>query len=497
MNRRDFLKCVGAGAALGVSAGCMKTGTQTSAAKPKWFDRLTTLSRVEGKPNVLFILTDDQREDTIGALGNPHIKTPNLDKLVRSGLTFTNAYCMGGNAGAVCRPSRNMLLSGRAYFRFGTNGADGNQKLYAGPDMPNFPDSMNQAGYETYHHGKQGNTERLLHPRFNHTKYVVHHQTFDTVQPGKIICDDAITFLKTRSKAKPFFMYLAFSEPHDPRNPAPEFLAQYQREATQGPKGDIPLPQNYLPFHPFDNGELKIRDEQLEAWPRTKDAIRRHIHEYYGMITGLDHHIGRLIQAIKDLGEHDNTIIIFSSDQGIAIGSHGLMGKQNLYEHSMGVPLFLTGPGIPKGKTSDAFVYLLDVFPTVCELVGEQVPPGLDGKSLAPVIRGQRDGVRDTIFLAYRNFQRAVRRGRWKLLRYPLINKTQLFDLQNDPYETKDLANNPANARKVKELMALMAEQQKLFGDTDPLTSENPGPAEIGLEFFKNPPPKKNTKKQP
>jgi arylsulfatase A-like enzyme len=164
----------------------------------------------------------------------------------------------------------------------------------------------------------------------------------------------------------------------------------------------------------------------------------------------------------------------------------------------MGVPLFLAGPGIPRGKTSDAFVYLLDVFPTVCELVGEQVPPGLDGKSLAPVIRGQTDGVRDTIFLAYRNFQRAVRRGRWKLLRYPLINKTQLFDLQNDPYETQDLANDPANAEKVKEMMALMAEQQKLFADTDPLTSENPGPAEIGLEFFKkNPPPKKKTKKQP
>ena len=199
----------------------------------------------------------------------------------------------------------------------------------------------------------------------------------------------------------------------------------------------------------------------------------------------MDEQIGRIIDTLKKIGQYDNTIIIFSSDQGIAIGSHGLMGKQNLYEHSMGVPLVFCGPGIPKGKSSDALAYLFDVYPTVCELVGARSPKSLDGKSLAPVIRGKAEKVRDTIFLAYRHVQRAVRRGKWKLIRYPQINTTQLFDLEADPHETKDLAGRAAHAGKVKELMALMAGQQKLFGDEQPLTSDEPGPAKVDLEFFK------------
>ena len=199
---------------------------------------------------------------------------------------------------------------------------------YASPEEHNVPDSIRGAGYETYHHGKSGNTARLLHPLFDHTKYVTHHNQLKNGQPGMVIVNDAIAFLKGRKTDKPFFMYLAFSEPHDLRIPAEEYLDRYDREK-------IPLPGNYLPVHPFDNGEMAIRDERLEAWPRTEDAIRGHIHEYYGMITGLDHHIGRLIQTLHDLGQYDDTIIVFSSDNGLAIGSHGLMGKQSVYEHSV------------------------------------------------------------------------------------------------------------------------------------------------------------------
>jgi arylsulfatase A-like enzyme len=202
------------------------------------------------------------------------------------------------------------------------------------------------------------------------------------------------------------------------------------------------------------------------------------------MITHLDAQLGRVFQALKDTGDYDNTIIIFASDQGIAIGSHGLMGKQNLYEHSMGVPLIFSGPGIPKGRKAEAFAYLFDVFPTVCDLVGAPVPKGLEGKSLAPILRGQAQGVRDTVFLAYRSAQRAARRGRWKLIQYPQINTTQLFDLADDPAETNNLASHPAHAGKVKELMAIMAEQQKLFGDTLALKSDAPRPGKVDLTFF-------------
>jgi arylsulfatase A-like enzyme len=419
---------------------------------------------------VLFLFTDDQREDTIGALGNPHIKTPNLDRLAREGVVFTNAYCMGGFSGAVCLPSRMMLLRGRSWFSVRS----------LPPDFPNLPKSVNEAGYETYHLGKRGNTDTLVHRSFTHSHYLSDDADRKSGFPCKQLADDAIAFLKTRDKSKPFFMCLAPANPHDPRIADRKYMDQYD-------VGKMPLPPNFKPFHPFNNGELLIRDEKLAPWPRTEAEIRRHLRDYYAVVTGMDEQIGRLFDALKELGEYDNTILIFSSDQGIAIGSHGLMGKQNLYEHSMGVPLIFAGPGIPKGRKADAFAYLFDVYPTICEMVGAKIPGTLEGKSLAPVIRGEKEGVRDTIFLAYRNVQRAVRRGPWKLLRYPQVNKTQLFDLEADPFETKDLSDNPAHAAKVKELLALMGEQQKLFGDTDPLTVADPKPAEVDLDFFRKP----------
>jgi len=466
LTRRIFLKALGAGTA--------------SVATPYFLPRaLGRTTPPKKKPNVLFLFTDDQREDTIHALGNPCIQTPNLDKLVESGVVFRNAYCMGGFSGAVCLPSRMMLLRGRSWFSV--------RELPK--DAPNFPKCMNEAGYVTYHHGKRGNTDRYVHTFFKYSHYLKEDAVRRSGHPGEAIANKAIEFLHNREKDKPFFMYLAFGTPHDPRIAPKEYLDRYDINK-------IPVPPNFLPFHPFDNGELLIRDERLAPWPRTEAVIRKHLRDYYAVITYLDEQIGRIIEALKQVGEYDNTIIIFSSDQGIAIGSHGLMGKQNLYEGSMGVPLIFSGPGIPRGETRDAFAYLFDVFPTVCNLVGAGVPKGLEGKSLAPVIRGEAEGVRDTIFLAYKNCQRAVRRGRWKLIRYPKINKTQLFDLEADPWETKNLADDPAYAGNVKELMQAMGAQQKLFGDTLALTSENPKPAEVDLDFFRKAPPWKSRRRK-
>ena len=466
LSRRYFLKTIGLGVttALGVSIGQRWLRAQPTAARSK-------------KPNVLFLFTDDQREDTIGALGNPHIQTPNLDKLVRAGFVFNNAYCMGGFSGAVCLPSRMMTLRGRSWFSVRN----------MPKDAPNFPKSMNEAGCISYHHGKKGNTDREAHKSFTYSYYLDDGAVRRSGHPGEVVANDAIEFLRGRDTDKPFFMYLAFATPHDPRIATKEYLDRYEIEK-------IPIPPNFKPFHPFDNGELIIRDERLAPWPRTEAVIREHLRDYYAVITCLDEQIGRIIEALKETGQYDNTIIIFSSDQGLAVGSHGLMGKQSLYEHSMGVPLIFCGPGIPKGKSSEAFAYLFDVYPTVCELVGANVPESLEGKSLAPVIQGKADRVRDTIFLAYKDLQRAVRRGRWKLLRYPQINKTQLFDLREDPHETKNLADDPAHVDRVKELMALMAQQQKLFGDTQPLASADPKSAAVNLEFFKGPPAPKGKK---
>lgn len=429
------------------------------------------------RPNVLFLFADDMRADSIGALGNPAVKTPNLDALVRRGVVLDNAYNLGGNVPAVCTPSRNMLLSGKAYFRWREHLAPGENPqrkgLLAPADAPNFPLSLKEAGYVTYHHGKRGNTATLIQAQFEINKYL-EDDLGDRIdgEPGRQIVDEAIGFLREREEkkvARPFFMYLAFGNPHDPRVAVTRYLDLYDRD-------DIPLPENYLPVHPFDNGELTIRDELLSPWPRSGDEIRRTLHEYYATISGLDHHIGRLLQTLKDLGVDDNTIIVFSADQGIAVGSHGLLGKQNLYDHSTKSPLVFAGPGLGRGRV-DALVYLLDIYPTVADLIGVAVPRGIDGVSFKRVLTGKAKQARPEVFLAYRHVQRALRDSRWKLIRYPQVDVTQLFDLHTDPHERRNLAADPAQATRVAQMMARMRQWQRQLGDTDPLMVEHPQPA--------------------
>jgi arylsulfatase A-like enzyme len=419
---------------------------------------LTAAAADAPRPHVVFLFTDDQRADTIGALGNPHVQTPNLDDLARRGMVFQNAYCLGGNSPAVCLPSRNMLLSGRAYFR------------WQGPQAPatdaTFPAVMKAAGYETYHHGKRGNSATTIQAQFDHNLYLQDQEDRNSGEPGRAIVDRAIEFLQGRGNTKPVCMYLAFANPHDPRVAAEKYLSLYEREK-------VPLPKNFLPLHPFNNGEQFVRDELLAALPRTKDEVRKHWHEYLAVITALDGHIGRLMEALKAQGMYDNTLVVFSSDQGLAMGSHGLMGKQNLYDAGMKAPLLIAGPGVPQGKSA-ALVYLLDIFPTVCDLVGAKLPEGLDGQSLKGVIDGKSTGVRDSLGCAYRDVQRSIRDERYKLIRYPQVNVTQLFDLKSDPDEMQNLADDPAQAERIKSLTAKLAAWQKGIGDSLPLVVDQP-----------------------
>jgi arylsulfatase A-like enzyme len=423
------------------------------------------------QPNVLFLFADDMRADSIAALGNPAVKTPHLDTLVRRGFAFRNAYCLGGNSPAVCTPSRNMLLSGNAYFRWKDfKPPQGQPGLLSPGDGPNFPLSMKAAGYETYHHGKRGNTAPLIQAKFDHNHYLMNDQAErNSGEPGKEIVDAAITFLNKRSGDRPFFMYLAFGNPHDPRVAAPKYLEQYQVDA-------LPLPKNFQPLHPFDIGSNTIRDEALLPWPRTEADVRRTHHEYYATITAMDFHIGRLLARLKERGQLENTLVLFSADQGISIGSHGLLGKQNLYDAAMKSPLVFAGPGVPHGS-SDALVYLLDIYPTVCDLVGAEVPSNIDGRSAKPAFANPKERHREELLLSYMATQRAIRGDRWKLIRYPQVDVTQLFDLQHDPDETRDLSNEADQAERVKDLLARMKAGQAKLGDTQPLTVPDPKPA--------------------
>jgi len=472
VSRRAFIKDCAAGASALLTSTLM-TRTSTAAS--------------DKRPNILFIFTDDQREDTIHALGNPAIITPNLDRLAERGTVFSNAYCMGGYSAAVCLPSREMMLTGQSWFRV--------RDLPS--EAPNIARTFREAGYLTYHIGKRGNTARKVHPFFEISHYVQdvspyrnEREILNAGQPGKIVADNAVNFLKQYQAAgeqRPFFMYLAGPAPHDPRVAPQEYLDKYDVET-------IPLPPNYLPYHPFDNGEMTIRDEKLAPWPRTTAEIRRHLRDYYAVITYLDEQIGRIINALKDIGQYDNTIIVFSSDQGLAIGSHGLMGKQNIYEHSMGVPLIFAGPGVP--KVSDAFVYSFDVYPTLCDLAGILEPTDIQGESFADVVRGRTDRAREVIFLAYKNTQRAIRRENWKMIRYAQINHTQLFHLKDDPYETVNLAEHPDYADKVEDMLNLMKLQQQKFGDQTPLTSPNPQKASVDVAWFQRQLEKGNEQKK-
>jgi arylsulfatase A-like enzyme len=444
--RRELLKTIGAGITV------LVVGTRLSA------------SGERRRPNILFIFTDDQRWDTIRALGNPEIYTPNLDRLVAEGFHFNNAYCMGSMVGAVCLPSRTMLATGRSLWHIPANP----RAKTPPPGVPLLPVLLNDAGYKTFHSGKAGNACTFSNASF-HTNIETRNRDANSATEH---ADNAIRFLQDHDNRKPFFIYLAPPVPHDPRLAPPEFVKLYD-------PAKIALSKNFMPEHPFDNGELKVRDEQLAAHPRTPEEMRRHLADYYATISHLDHEVGRVLDVVRARGWADNTVIIFSSDQGLAVGGrHGLMGKQNLYEH-VKPPLILAGPGIPHGQ-SDALVYLYDLFPTICELAGAKTPSVVEGRSLLPVVAGRQAGVRDWLFGAYRDCQRMMRDERWKLIEYNAggTRNTQLFDLRNDPDELHNLAADPEHVAHLKRLRALLVAAQKEFDDPCPSFLEQIVPAQ-------------------
>ncbi len=424
----------------------------------------TTLSAE--KPNVIYLFTDDQRADTVGALGNKDIITPNIDRIANQGFIFNNAYNFGGNHAAVCIPARNMTMTGNTHFRFKGKMRDDGTGI-------TFPKQMKSLGYETWYLEKSG-TANLPHIRtqFDHYEDIDMISVLASGHPAKDAITKAINFIdKERDDNKPFFMYLGFPAPHDPRWAAQEYRDLYKQQ-------DMKLPNNYQPVHKYDMGMMTVRDERLEKWPRTKEAIKRHIYDYYSIVSAIDKDIGRLLDYLERTGLDKNTIIVFSSDQGIALGSHGLMGKQNLYEATQKVPLFISGPNISKGQ-SDAFVYHHDILPTIVDMVSGNKLPTIDGKSFKPIIEGKIAKVRNNIVLAYEKSQRTIRVGDFKLYQLPLINITMLFNLATDPDEIANLADKAEYESKVIELLYQLRIEQEKLGDKQPLFSKKPNKAEF------------------
>ncbi len=440
-----------------------------------WLGLVVALPLTAGRPNILHIHADDHRADGLGALGAPGLITPNLDALVASGTTFTRAYTQGSMIGAVCTPSRTMMLTGRSWQRI--PGAKA-----ARPEAENpatfLPNVLATAGYRTWHMGKGGNAFTAGVNAFQ-TNIIDDARSADDPATDRAhasarLADRTISFLKehaARKDAAPFYAYLAPPVPHDPRSAETRFHAMYDPDK-------LTLSPAFRPVHPWDNGEMTVRDERLAPWPRTPEDTRRQTADYYACVTGLDHHVGRIFAALKENGQWENTVIVFSGDNGLSLGEHGLFGKQNLYERGgMHVPLVIAGPGIPHGRT-EAFAYLMDVVPTFAKLAEAKLPEGVEGQDLLPVIRGEKPAVRPVAYLGYRDCMRSVSDGRWKLIRYPLVDRTQLFDLKADPYELQNLAGRPEQAAKEKELTDLLAAEMRIYGDTYPLTVDAPAKAE-------------------
>ncbi|MBX7257846.1 MAG: sulfatase-like hydrolase/transferase [Candidatus Hydrogenedentes bacterium] len=408
------------------------------------------------RPNIVVILVDDLRPDGLAALGNPVVKTPHFDSLVTNGCAFRRAYTMGSMVGAVCLPSRTMLLTGRSLFR-AEDKASGVE-----PASYTFPRAMKEAGYATLHAGKFGNSPKRITDEFD--------ETYDPGNATQVV-DKVTDFIRRTASRGPMCVYMAGHEPHDPQYAPEEFYARYRAM-------DIPLPRAFAPFHPFDNGEMTVRDEMTLPFPRTPEDIRGKLARYYASISYLDTELGRVIQTLKDTKQFDNTYFVIAGDNGLSLGEHGLLGKQNLYEYGgMHVPLVISGPGISR-RESNALVYLMDVFPTVCDLARASIPAQVEGLSLASIVHGRARRVRTRLFTAYGKVQRAVSDGRWKLIRYPRIHKNQIFDLEADPHEMNDLSEQPGYAKRVDAMLKELSELQSEFGDPVPLHVPNPGPAD-------------------
>ena len=457
-----------------------------------WIVTISCLSNLNAKkPNILFIFADDQCYETVGGLGLTDIETPHLDRLMNSGTSFTRAYNMGSWSGAVCLASRAMLNTGR--FIWSAQKAS-NQAEAERAEGRFWSENMKSAGYKTYMTGKW-HVKASAEKCFDITRNVrggMPNQTpegYNRPLPGKpdqwspydrkfggfwkdgkhwseIVADDAIDYLseaKKHANKNPFFAYIAFNAPHDPRQAPKEFIDKY-------PLTRIKVPSNFLPMYPYKDKigcPHGLRDEKLAPMPRTKHAIQVNRQEYYAIITHMDLQIGRILDSLEKSGMADNTYIFYSADHGLGVGHHGLLGKQNLYEHSTRVPFIIQGPAIPKGKRVESPIYLQDVMATSLALAGIEKPKHVEFNDILPLALGKtKKSPYKEIYGAYLNVQRSITKNNIKLLAYPNVPLLRVYDIAKDPEEKKDLAPTEKGKVLIKKLFPQLVKLQKKMGDS-------------------------------
>jgi arylsulfatase A-like enzyme len=440
------------------------------------------------KPNILFILTDDQAPFDF-KFYNPQstLDSPVISALASGGMVLDAAHHMGAFTGAVCVPSRHMILSGRTVWHLPT----GPGAKTCPPNLENnsIGPVFRRAGYATMRTCKQGNSYPAADKLFD----VVHDATKrgGTAETGSAWhAERVLDYLgerKNKKDERPFFIYFGLSHPHDVRDGTPELLANYgatnHTDKNAPPalhKLQPPLPPNWLPEHPFNNTHRNVRDEQSVSgvWGRRDEAtIRNEIGREYACAENIDTQIGRVLARLKEMGELENTYIFYTADHGIAIGRHGLQGKQNLYEHTWRVPMIIKGPGIKPGSRAPGNIYLGDLLATFCDLTGVPAPETNEGTSFKPVLLGEKATIRDTLYGVYNGGDkpgmRSVKQGDWKLIEYEsttaAVRETQLFHLKENPHELltapHNLAKDPKHAAKLGEMRALLLAEMRRLND--------------------------------
>nr|WP_236649588.1 family 16 glycoside hydrolase [Rhodopirellula sp. SM50] len=435
-----------------------RTAAQKKAAANK-----AAQSKTKKRPNILFILADDQSPFDLQLYNTrSKLETPHLDRLAAEGIVLDAAHHMGSWSGAVCTPSRHMIMSGRSVWHLPNRGRNKQNPNADNPslvptDLPNqtMAAVFNRAGYDTMRTCKRGNSYDAANQLFT----IVHEASKrgGTHETGSAWhADRVLDYLGQREASKdtdPFLIYFGFSHPHDTRDGTSELNAKYGA-VNHTDKNSLPpanpkqpqLPVNYLPEHPFHHGHPGLRDEEKVSgvWTRRDErTIRNELGREFACSENIDDQIGRVLDKLEKLGELDNTYIFYTADHGMAIGRHGLQGKQNLYEHTWRVPFIAKGPGIPQGVRAPGNIYLMDVLATICDLTGIDAPDTNEGISFAPVLFGKQQVVRDTLFGVYcggtKPGMRCVKQGDWKLIKYDVLDgkvrQTQLFNLAENPHE--------------------------------------------------------------
>lgn len=436
--------------------------------------------------NIVSIIADDHRASAMERCGSETVATPNLDHLAADGCHLRQLRIEGGRCRAVCIPTRASMITGCSV----ATACEDSEGRVLKPESPMLPEELRHRGYHCEIIGKWHQDIASLRRGFDHGRMLftggmgdhralpVHEWSDLEKDPlpspyrleqysNDAFRDAAIRFIRERSQRsdQPFYLQVGLTLPHDPFDPPPGWVDPPDDQLP-------PLPPDFQSEHPFEIGDMDVRDEQLLPWPRPPLDVRRMAARYYAMIGAIDDLVGRVRTALAESGLAGNTLFFYTGDHGLCGGRHGLLGKQNLYDASLRIPGLLCGPGISAGSTVDALASQLDLAPTLLDLAGcgPSVFDKMEGHSLAKAIKvGGDERKRRYHFARYRHYQRSVTDGVYKLIATRVGDdlRLQLFDLVEDPDESRNLAADPVHHARLEKLASALNEYLDRGGDPD------------------------------